>query len=158
MFINIYAGESPIRKTCNFDKPLNHILKVMDGCMHIFCLVKHQNTKLGCWNCNRVRFLPIRCMKREAEWASISFVCIIKPRSPLSELETSRAFFVKQRPTSVNFSYRFQNFVSRLSCVQNPYAQLHHFGGGKRCGVDVPLYAANCGKLKCNKKFVLAFP
>ena len=22
-----------------FDKPLNHILKVMDGCMHIFCLV-----------------------------------------------------------------------------------------------------------------------
>ena len=45
MFINIYAGESPIRKTCNFDKPLNHILKVMDGCMHIFCLVKHQNTQ-----------------------------------------------------------------------------------------------------------------
>ena len=45
MFINIYAGESPIRKTCNFDKPLNHSLKVMDGCMHIFCLVKHQNTQ-----------------------------------------------------------------------------------------------------------------
>ena len=45
MFINIYAGESPIRKTCNFDKPLNHILKVMDGCMHRFCLVKHQNTQ-----------------------------------------------------------------------------------------------------------------
>ena len=45
MFINIYAGESPIRKTCNFDKPLNHILKVMDGCMHIFCLVKQQNTQ-----------------------------------------------------------------------------------------------------------------
>ena len=44
MFINIYAGESTIRKTCNFDKPLNHILKVMDGCMQIFCLVKHQNT------------------------------------------------------------------------------------------------------------------
>ena len=41
--------------------------------------------------------------------------------------------FVKQRPTSVNFSYRFQNFVSRLStsCVQNPYAQLHYFGGVK---------------------------
>ena len=68
-------------------------------------------------------------MKREAEGASISFVCIIKPRSPLPELETSRAFFMKQRPTSVNFSYRFQNFVSRLSCVQNPYAQLHHFEG-----------------------------
>ena len=34
----------------------------------VFCLVKHQNTKkLGCWNCNRVCFLPIRCMKREAE-------------------------------------------------------------------------------------------
>ena len=30
IFINIYAGELPIRKTCNFDKPLNHILKVMD--------------------------------------------------------------------------------------------------------------------------------
>ena len=45
MFINIFAGESAIRKTCNFDKPLNHILKVMDGCMHIFCLVKHQNTQ-----------------------------------------------------------------------------------------------------------------
>ena len=26
-------------KENNFDKPLNHILKVMDGCMHIFCLV-----------------------------------------------------------------------------------------------------------------------
>ena len=39
MFINIYAGESPIRKSCNFDKPLNHIFKVMEGCMHIFCLV-----------------------------------------------------------------------------------------------------------------------
>ena len=39
MFFNIYAGDSPIRKTCNFDKPLNHILEVMDGCMHIFCLV-----------------------------------------------------------------------------------------------------------------------
>ena len=39
MFVNIYAGELPIRKTCNFDKPLNHIFKVMDGCMHIFCLV-----------------------------------------------------------------------------------------------------------------------
>ena len=40
MFVNIYAGELPIRKTCNFDKPLNHILKTMDGgCMHIFCLV-----------------------------------------------------------------------------------------------------------------------
>ena len=39
MFVNIYAGELPIRKTCNFDKPLNHVLKVIDGCMHIFCLV-----------------------------------------------------------------------------------------------------------------------
>ena len=96
---------------------------------HILPCKASKQTKLGCWNCNRVRFLPIRCMKREAEWASISFVCIIKPSSPLPELETSRAFFMKQRPTSVNFSYRFQNFVSRLSCVQNPYAQLHHFGG-----------------------------
>ena len=44
MFVNIYAGELAIRKTCNSDKSLNHILKVMDGCMalsfmHIFCLV-----------------------------------------------------------------------------------------------------------------------
>ena len=39
MFVNIYSGELPIRKTNNFDKPLNHILKVKDGCMHIFCLV-----------------------------------------------------------------------------------------------------------------------
>ena len=39
IFVNIYAGELPIRKTRNFDKPLNHILKVIDGCMHIFCLV-----------------------------------------------------------------------------------------------------------------------
>ena len=31
MFVNIYAGELPTRKTCNFDKHLNHILKVMDG-------------------------------------------------------------------------------------------------------------------------------
>ena len=46
MFINIYAGESPIRKTCNFDKPLNHILKVMDGCMHIFCLVSIKTHKI----------------------------------------------------------------------------------------------------------------
>ena len=39
MFVNIYAGELPIRKTCNLDKPLNSILKVMDGCnMHVFCL------------------------------------------------------------------------------------------------------------------------
>ena len=80
---------------------------------------------------------------------SYSFVCIIKPRSSLAELENSRAFFMKQRTTSVNFSYRFQNFLSRLSCVQNLYAQLHHFGGGKRCGVDVPLYTANCGKIMC---------
>ena len=58
-------------------------------------------------------------------------LCIIKPRSPLPGLETSLAFFVKQRLASVNFSYRFQNFVSGLSCVQNPYAQLHHFGGVK---------------------------
>ena len=36
--------ELPIRKTCNFDKPLNHILKVKDGCMHIFLPCKHQNT------------------------------------------------------------------------------------------------------------------
>ena len=46
MFINIYAGDSPIRKTCNFDKPLNHILKVMDGCMHIFCLVSIKTHKI----------------------------------------------------------------------------------------------------------------
>ena len=26
------------KETCNFDKPLNNILKVMDGYMHIFCL------------------------------------------------------------------------------------------------------------------------
>ena len=39
MFVNIYTGELPIRKTGNFDKPLNHVLKVIDGCMHIFCLV-----------------------------------------------------------------------------------------------------------------------
>ena len=39
MFVNNYAGELPIRKTCNFDKPLNRISKVMGGCMHIFCLV-----------------------------------------------------------------------------------------------------------------------
>ena len=26
---------------------------------------------------------------------------------------------------------RFQNFVSSRSCVQNPYAQLHHFAGIK---------------------------
>ena len=38
---NICWGIAPthVRKICNFDKPLNHILKVMDGCMHIFCLV-----------------------------------------------------------------------------------------------------------------------
>ena len=47
MFINIYAGESPIRKTCNFDKPLNHILKVMDGCMHIFCFVSIKTHKIS---------------------------------------------------------------------------------------------------------------
>ena len=123
MFINIYAGDSPIRKTCSFDKPLNHILKVRDGCMHIFCLVSIKTHKIRMLELQQS---PIRCMKREAERASISFICIIKPRSPLLELETSR---LKQRPTSVNFSYRFQNFVSRLSCVQNPYAQLHHFGG-----------------------------
>ena len=46
MFINIYAGESPIRKSCNFNKPLNHILKVMDGCMHIFCLVSIKTHKI----------------------------------------------------------------------------------------------------------------
>ena len=43
MFINIYAGELPIRKTCNFDKPLNHIFKVrMAVCTYLPC--KHQNT------------------------------------------------------------------------------------------------------------------
>ena len=129
MFINIYAGESPIRKSCNFDKPLNHILKVMDGCMHIFCLVSIKTHKIRMLQLQPSLFLPICCIQGEAEWASISFVCIIKQRSPLPEIESSRAFFVKQRPTSVNFSYRFQNFVSRLSCVQNPYAQLHQFGG-----------------------------
>ena len=33
------VAHAHVRKTCNFDKPLNHILKVMDGCMHMFCLV-----------------------------------------------------------------------------------------------------------------------
>ena len=33
------VAHTDVRKTCNFDKPLNHILKVMDGCMHMFCLV-----------------------------------------------------------------------------------------------------------------------
>ena len=34
-----FACSVNARKTCNFHKRLNHILKVMDGCMHIFCLV-----------------------------------------------------------------------------------------------------------------------
>ena len=34
---------------------------------HILPCKASKHTKLGCWNCNRVRFLPIRCMKREAE-------------------------------------------------------------------------------------------
>ena len=38
MLINIYAGELPIRKMCNFDKPRNNILKGMDDCMHLFYL------------------------------------------------------------------------------------------------------------------------
>ena len=33
------VAHTHVRKTCNFDKPLNHILKVMDGCMNMFCLV-----------------------------------------------------------------------------------------------------------------------
>ena len=41
MFVNIYTGELPIRKTCNFDKSLalNNVLKVTDGTMHRFCCV-----------------------------------------------------------------------------------------------------------------------
>ena len=27
------------KETCNFDNPLDNILKVMGGCIHIFCLV-----------------------------------------------------------------------------------------------------------------------
>ena len=27
------------KENINFDKPLNNILKVINGCMHIFCLV-----------------------------------------------------------------------------------------------------------------------
>ena len=46
MFINIYAGDSPIRKTCNFDKPLNYILQVLDDCMYIFCLVSIETHKI----------------------------------------------------------------------------------------------------------------
>ena len=42
----------------------------------------------------------------------------------------------------MNFSYRFQNFVSGLSCVQNRYAQLHHFfffgGGVKAAALTFP--------------------
>ena len=65
MFVNIYAGDSPIRKTCNFMKPLNYILKVMDGFMHIFCLVsiKTHIIRMLEWQPS-LRFLP---MKHEAE-------------------------------------------------------------------------------------------
>ena len=31
-------------------------------------------------------------------------------------------------------------------------AQLHNFGGGKSCGVDVPLNAANCGNSHSDSK------
>ena len=42
----------------------------------------------------------------------------------------------------------FQNFQSRprLWCIHNPYAELHHFNGGKFCGIDVPLNATNYGR------------
>ena len=58
MFINIYAGESPIRKPCNFDKPLNHILKVMDGCMQIFCLVSIKTHKIRMLELQPSPFFP----------------------------------------------------------------------------------------------------
>ena len=68
MFINIYAGELAIRKTCNLDKPLYHILKVMDGCVHIFCLVSIKTHIIRILELQPCPFfLLIRCMKREAE-------------------------------------------------------------------------------------------
>ena len=44
MFVNVYAGELPIRKMCNFNKPLNNILKEIDGCYAYILPCKHQNT------------------------------------------------------------------------------------------------------------------
>ena len=67
MFVNIYAWELPIRKTCNFDKPLNHISKVMGGCMHIFCPVSIKTHIISMLELQASPFLLIRCMKREAE-------------------------------------------------------------------------------------------
>ena len=40
----------------------------------------------------------------------------------------------------------FKNFVSSRLCPQNSYAELHQFMWVK-CGVDVLLNAASCGKL-----------
>ena len=67
MFVNIYAGELPIRKTCNFDKPLNHISKVMGGCTHIFCLASIKPHIISMLELQPSPFLKIRCMKCEAE-------------------------------------------------------------------------------------------
>ena len=46
MFVNVYAGDLSIRKTCNHDRPLNNVLKDIDDCMHVFCLgsVKHRKS------------------------------------------------------------------------------------------------------------------
>ena len=46
MFIDIYAGDLAIRKLCYFDRPLNNILKSMDGCLHIFCLVNIKSHRI----------------------------------------------------------------------------------------------------------------
>ena len=35
MYINIYAGDLPTRKTCNFDTSINKILIGLDGCIYI---------------------------------------------------------------------------------------------------------------------------
>ena len=35
--------ENGSKKTCNFDKPLNNILEVMDGCLHRFYLVSNES-------------------------------------------------------------------------------------------------------------------
>ena len=45
--VNIYAGELLIRNTCNFNKPLNNILKVMHGSVPIFCLLNINTHTIG---------------------------------------------------------------------------------------------------------------
>ena len=55
MFVNIYAGELPIRKTSNID--LNNVLKGMGCGMHLFCLKKNQISHDQCH-----RNLIIFCM------------------------------------------------------------------------------------------------